>query len=168
MEAIENKPQRFNERVYLSDLKPSKIRIIFSDLINTFLFLGIMVGLFWWWGDVDFINRGQAIGILFLGVIVYFIVVHVLFLIFGWRSFGNFVTQTAFVNGIFGRKLDGWDIIGLGFKRIGYRFKYQQVYDIFYFFTSPYNQTVVLHKNYVFIVDNIKYKRLINNGDLLI
>jgi hypothetical protein len=147
---------------------PSKFRIILAPTIDMIVMIGLFFGLVFSYIIPNRILEAEYLyGIIFLYLMA-LLIVHLIFLKFGFASFGHFVLGLAHVSGHTGRRLYRPDFIELWFKSIGYGFKYQDIYIIFHFFTSEYNQSIVYEDNDIFIVKYRRYKKMISNKELII
>jgi len=165
---MEDQDRTFNPFMYRYFLMPSKFRILLAPIIDII----ILVGLFLWFVYLYILpNRiyesEYLYGFMFLYLMVT-LIIHLMFLKFGFASLGHFILGLAHISGRSGRKLTRLDFIELWFKSIGYGFKYQDIYIIFHFFTSEFNQSIVYEDNDIFIVKYRKYKKMIADKLLIV
>lgn len=165
---MENDKPMFTPTLYKDYLMPSKFRILLAPTIDIVLFIGILFCLMVFYIlPMENFDDSLAYSIAIVYVIVQ-LLIHLTFLKFGYASFGHFILGLIHVSGLSGRRLYRPDFIDLWFESIRYSFKYQDIYEIFFFFTSEYNQSIVFEDNNIYIVKYRAYKKMISNKQLFI
>jgi hypothetical protein len=129
---------------YTKELMPSKKRILLADFMTLvvagFMALGTYYLITYY--EIDWKQHSLLISILF--IVSFFFFNFILFINFGYTSFGYFLLGIIHIDRNSGNKLDKFDLYEMFFKRIGYHFKYHEVYSSFYMFFSSYHQTKIM------------------------
>lgn len=153
--------QSLDMLTYQRELMPSIKRILIADLMNVVVAILMFILSYFLITTyvIDHDNWYLAVILTFIGL--YIVFNHLVFIKHGYPSFGYFLFGVMYIHQTTGDKLDGWDIIELAFKRIGYIFVYHDLYNTFHFFNSHYHQSKVMEKLYVLYAKNKPYKKLI-------